>query len=198
MNTEEKQQIENAETENNSEPKNDREVVFKGLVLYPNSFLRINTKEVTEFNDELRRYVEDMCYVLQKIGGVGLAAPQVGWDARVFVCNYGDEFFAFINPEIVSHSEETNESVEACLSIPGISPKITRYNEITYKAKTVEGDDVSASLDGYSARIFQHELDHLYGLLIVDKMKPTDRVKFKKVLKSLKKMHKAKKKEMAK
>lgn len=136
--------------------------------------LRMNAQTVTEFDQELRDFVDDLTYTMYITDGVGLAAPQVGVSERIFVVDF---YWAqdgatkkpkvFINPEI-TFSEGAITHEEGCLSLPEIYEKVKRPNHIKIKAQDLEGNLFEEEYNDFPAVVFQHEFDHLNGILFVD------------------------------
>jgi peptide deformylase len=137
--------------------------------------LRSPALEVVEFDDRLRALAEDMSETMRAAPGVGLAAPQVAVSRRLFTFDSGEESGAYANPQIVWRSPETQEGEEGCLSIPGIFFPVTRAMKVRVHARTVDGATVETEAEGFLARIFQHEIDHLDGVLFVDRLDPEAR-----------------------
>ncbi len=107
--------------------------------------------------------------------GVGLAAPQVGETIRVLVAEYEDQAVALINPEIIKASEEEVLGTEGCLSIPGlVGDNVPRHVSVVVKARDPKGKEIRVKAEGWFARILQHEIDHLDGVLYIDRIKPED------------------------
>ncbi len=136
--------------------------------------LRKTAEPVTEFNSDLARVAKDMIETMRVNDGIGLAAPQVNILRRFFVIdkelideNWDAE--AYINPEILS-SEGAEKIEEGCLSIPQIRADVIRPTHIHVRYQTLDGKTVEADMDGMLARVFQHEFDHLNGILFVDKI----------------------------
>jgi peptide deformylase len=129
--------------------------------------LKQRAKEITEIDDALVRLTDDMLVTMYDAPGVGLAAPQVGVQKRLFVYDWGDGPGVLINPEIrESDGEWTFE--EGCLSVPGLSWEIVRPKSIQVVGIDLDGNTVDFDLDEYEARVFQHELDHLEGVLLLE------------------------------
>jgi peptide deformylase len=140
--------------------------------------LREMAEPVTELSDELRRLVEDMFDTMYAEEGVGLAAPQVGVRQRVIVVDPREPDimpFALINPEIVEVSEDVERGEEGCLSIPGLKDIVERPAAVRIEGLNLDGARVSMEADGLLARILQHEVDHLDGILFVDRVSPIKR-----------------------
>jgi peptide deformylase len=133
--------------------------------------LRQRAAEVTDIDGRLARLAEDMITTMYDAPGVGLAAPQVGVQKRLFVYDAHDETgpHVIVNPTISeSRGEWTFE--EGCLSVPGLSWEITRPNEVHLTGWDLDGNEVAIEADEYLGRIFQHELDHLDGILLLERL----------------------------
>jgi peptide deformylase len=143
----------------------------------PDEVLRRKAHKVTNFDASFQAMVDNMIETLRDAPGVGLAAPQIGESIRFVVVEYGDDedpkvpkrLFTIANPEIVQQSEETETGIEACLSIPGLAGDVQRYKRITVKGLNRRGVPVKYKLSDWLARIFQHEIDHLDGVLFTDR-----------------------------
>ncbi len=132
--------------------------------------LRQKSLPVEEVNDELRSTIQAMFDTMEESGGVGLAAPQVGILRRFFVVVADDEVRrVFINPQIVSTSQEMCDYEEGCLSIPDVYEKISRPAKITVQALNEHGRPFVLEAEGFLARVIQHEYDHLEGILYIDR-----------------------------
>lgn len=139
------------------------------IVIGPdNPILRKKTKKVGQVTKEVQKLAKDMAETMQEANGVGLAAPQVGSDLRLCLVPINGIAKALIDPEITWKSEETNIDEEGCLSLPGVYLPITRSTAITIKYTDVKGVAQERRLEGFEARVAQHETDHLDGVLIVD------------------------------
>lgn len=139
--------------------------------------LREKAEPVDEITDEIRNLVRDMFDTMYHAEGVGLAAPQVGVSRRITVLDVpGEEdeaprtVVALINPEIVRASEETEKGVEGCLSIPGIEESVLRPARVSVTALSPNGEEVRLDAEGLLARALQHEIDHLDGVLFLDRV----------------------------
>ncbi|PLV57170.1 peptide deformylase [Thermotoga sp. SG1] len=144
--------------------------------------LRKRAKPVTKFDEVLKRTIERMIETMYHYDGVGLAAPQVGISQRFFVMDVGNGPVAVINPEILEASSETEIAEEGCLSFPEIFVEIERSKKVKVRYQNVRGEFVEEELEGYPARVFQHEFDHLNGVLIIDRIKPAKRLLLRKKL----------------
>jgi peptide deformylase len=140
--------------------------------------LRKKARKVTRFGDDLAALVDDMVETMREFNGVGLAAPQVGVLERLVVIETPDDedepgsgqLYAVINPEIVRSSKEMVDGLEGCLSIPGYVGEVTRHAAVTIQGKDLKGRKTRIKAQGFLARVFQHEIDHLSGELFIDKL----------------------------
>jgi len=147
------------------------------IVTLPQAILRHKAHKVTDFGPDLQTLVDDMIDTMRQAPGVGLAAPQVGESSRLMVVEYGDEendeippkLYVMANPEITRSSPETVLGTEGCLSVPGIQGDVERLESITVKGLNRHGHPMTVKAKGWLARIFQHEIDHLDGILFVDR-----------------------------
>lgn len=143
----------------------------------PQAVLRQKARKISDFGPDLQRLVDDMVDTMRQAPGVGLAAPQVGESFRLIVVEYGDEedeelppkLHVMVNPEITRASQETVLGTEGCLSIPGIQGEVERNEAVTVKGLNRHGSPMTVKAKGWLARIFQHEIDHLDGVLFVDR-----------------------------
>jgi peptide deformylase len=154
-----------------------RRLALAQIRQYPDPVLRMRAKEVESFDDDLRRLVERMTQLMQDARGVGLAGTQVGTLQRVFVFQptEEDEPRAVVNPVLVDSSEETLGETEGCLSLQGVTIPVERPVRVTVEGKDETGADVRVELEEHTARVVQHELDHLDGILIIDRTTPEAR-----------------------
>ena len=137
--------------------------------------LRSPALDVVEFDARLTTLADDMRETMMAAPGVGLAAPQVGVPRRLFTFDSGEESGAYANPEIVWRSEEIQEGEEGCLSIPGVYFPVTRAMKVKVRAQDLDGSSIEHEAEGFLARIFQHEIDHLAGVLFVDRLEAEHR-----------------------
>jgi peptide deformylase len=154
-----------------------RRLALAQIRQYPDPVLRLEAQEVEEFDGDLKQLVERMMRLMQDARGVGLAANQVGVLRRVFVIQADDEEEprALVNPSIVERSEESEEDDEGCLSMQGVAVSVDRPVRVRLEASDEEGNPVALELEGLPARVAQHELDHLDGVLILDRTTDEDR-----------------------
>jgi len=145
---------------------------------YPDPVLRMRANEVENFDDDLRRLVRRMKDLMQDANGVGLAGTQVGTLQRVFVFQPEGEDEApraLVNPVLTATSEVTIGDTEGCLSMQGVTIPVERPVKVTIEGKDENGEDVRLELEERDARVVQHELDHLDGILILDRTTPEAR-----------------------
>ena len=148
-----------------------RRVALAQIRQYPDPVLRMPAREVERFDDELARHAARMTRLMGEAAGVGLAANQVGVLQRVVVVRptAEDEPRSLVNPQIVERSDETEPADEGCLSMQGVLVPVERNLRVTLEARDPAGEAVRLELDGMGARVAQHELDHLDGVLIIDR-----------------------------
>lgn len=162
------------------------------VVLYPDPVLRKEAEPVEAFDDDLRATVDGMFERMFESQGVGLAAPQVGLTKRIFVLNdegdreKPDRNLALINPTIKSFAGKKVRFEEGCLSLPGVHCDVTRPERCVVHAFDVDGNEFEKEYDGFVARIIQHEYDHLQGVLLVDRMTPSDKMRNRGAVEELK------------
>jgi peptide deformylase len=157
------------------------------VVLYPDPRLRSPTKPVEAVDDAVRAMAERMIATMHRAGGIGIAAPQVGWDRRVCIVSGtgdpGDEI-VLVNPRIVGQ-EGTLPMEEGCLSFPGIAAVITRSADVSVEYTDLEGKPARLEVTGLLGRCILHEVDHLDGVLFTSRFTPADRIRLKKPLRDL-------------
>ena len=164
------------EEELDAEDEARRRLALAQIRQYPDAALKMKARTVKAFDDDLRDLVERMKRLMQEAHGIGLAGPQVGVLQRVFVFTpERDTVAAVINPEVVERSDETAVVEEGCLSIQGVLVPIERPVAVTVTGVDPNGDELRLELDDIFARAAQHELDHLDGVLIIDKTTPEAR-----------------------
>jgi peptide deformylase len=153
------------------------EMSLMEIVTIPDPVLRRKARKVTDFGPGLQKLVSDMVDTMRAAPGVGLAAPQVSVSQRVIVLEFGDEdnedvplkLYTVINPEIARTSPETVVGTEGCLSIPGFVGDVERAQSVVVKGQNRQGKPVRIKASGWLARVFQHEIDHLDGVLFTDR-----------------------------
>jgi len=154
---------------------------------YSNPVLRKKCEEVKEITPEIKKLVEDMIETMKKEQGVGLAAPQVGVSKRVIIAETENGVKEFINPKILKKSKETEIMEEGCLSFPDLRLKIKRWKEV--EIESLDGDGKKIKTEGILARILQHEIDHLNGILFIDRISKLKRFRIRNKLKELEKRY---------
>jgi peptide deformylase len=155
-----------------------RQIALAQIRQYPDPVLRMQAQPVEGFDDDLVKLVERMKRLMGEAAGVGLAANQVGVLQRVFVVQpeaEEEEPRALVNPAIVERSDEKETENEGCLSMQGVLIPVERDLAVTIEARDEHGDEVRLELEGLAARVIQHELDHLDGVLIIDRTTPEGR-----------------------
>jgi peptide deformylase len=160
-------------------------MAIREIITPANPLLRQKARKVTTFGPGLKQLVDDMVDTVRDAPGVGLAAPQVAVSLRVIVIEYAEEpesdegaeppeavkpkLYRMVNPEIVKASDEMVTGIEACLSIVGYQGEVPRHQAITVKGFNLQGKPIKVKAEGWLARIFQHEIDHLDGILFIDR-----------------------------
>jgi peptide deformylase len=152
-------------------------MTIREIVTLPQAILRQKARKVNDFGPEFQTLVDDMVETMRQAPGVGLAAPQVDESLRLIVVEFGDEddedippkLYVLVNPEITRGSEDSLVGTEGCLSIPGIQGDVDRMTAVTVKGLNRRGRPMTVKAKGWLARIFQHEIDHLDGILFVDR-----------------------------
>jgi peptide deformylase len=153
-------------------------MTLRQIVTLPQAILRHKAHKVISFGPDLQVIADDMVETMRVAPGVGLAAPQVGESIRLIVVEYSEEddeekkppkLYIMANPEITRTSTETVTGTEGCLSVPGIQGDVERFEAVTVKGLNRHGRPITVKAKGWLARIFQHEIDHLDGVLFVDR-----------------------------
>ena len=146
-----------------------RLVALSRIRQYGDPALRMKAREVEAFDDDLERLAERMTALMHDANGVGLAATQVGVLQRMFVFVDGGEDRVLVNPVVTRSSRSTETDDEGCLSLQNVHVPVERPTEVTIEGTDVQGEHVSYELEAPSSRVVQHELDHLDGVLIIDR-----------------------------
>jgi peptide deformylase len=160
-------------------------MTLRTIITPENPALRKKARPVGDPNtSEIQKLIDDMIETMREAPGVGLAAPQVAVGQRLAVIEYAEplpedtppdtpapepKLYVMVNPEIVTRSEELVDGIEGCLSLPGYAGNVLRHRAVTVKARNRRGRPVKFKAQGWLARIFQHEIDHLDGVLFIDK-----------------------------
>lgn len=140
------------------------------IILFPNDVLT-QSSGLVEGDREFNSYLRDLVPTMLTYGGVGLAAIQVGWADRAIAVLSGpksETVTLAINPKVTDYGDEMDYRKEGCLSVPGIEVPVKRYTEITVEYEDLAGEKVTVAVEGFEARVFQHEIDHLDGILHLD------------------------------
>jgi peptide deformylase len=156
-------------------------MALRTIVTLPEAVLRRKARAVTKVDKNLQTLIDDMIETMRQAPGVGLAAPQIGLSERIIVIEYFEreedeenedaprKVWAVLNPEIVKSSEETVMGIEGCLSVPGLVGEVERHAAIQVKGLNRHGKPTKIKAQGWLARIFQHEIDHLNGVIFTDR-----------------------------
>lgn len=174
-------------------------MTLRTIVTLPDPVLRRKARPVSKFDKDFQTLVDDMIETMRQAPGVGLAAPQVGASERLIVVEYAEppeedeqeatfparvdappeadhprkvvkpKLYVMVNPEIVKTSEETVVGVEGCLSIPGLVGEVERFSTVQVKGQNRRGQPMKVKAEGWLARIFQHEVDHINGVVFPDR-----------------------------
>jgi peptide deformylase len=155
----------------------EEDMPVRTIVYHPDPILRRKARKVTEFGPELQKLIDDMVETMREAPGVGLAAPQVDVPLRLIVVEYSEDeeeetppkLYVLINPEIMRLSDETEVGTEGCLSIPGFVGDVERPVGAVIKGLNRYGKPIRIKAEGWLARVFQHEIDHLEGVLFIDR-----------------------------
>lgn len=159
------------------------------IIQIPDPILRQHAAPVEKFDPALRQLAEDMAETMKAAKGVGIAAPQVGISLRLFVMHVrkndprlpegeplGGKTLVIANPMVVEQNDETEEGPEACLSIPDFGGYVPRYTHLTIQGRNEWGKPVTYAVSGFVARVMQHEMDHLDGVLLLDRLTGEDKL----------------------
>ena len=152
-------------------------MTLRKITTFPEEVLRKDAEPVEVFDDDLAKLIDDMVDTMREAPGVGLAAPQIGISKRIIVVEFGDEeddsvpkqLYIMINPEIIKESKDKVPGIEGCLSVPGVVGKVNRSRAVTVRGQNIHGKPVKIRAQGWLARIFQHEIDHINGVLYTDR-----------------------------
>ena len=157
------------------------------IIIYPDPRLRKISKDVEKFDDELADLARRMFILMREAKGVGLAAPQVGKNIRLFVMSHTGleaDDRVYVNP-VLTDAEGDESAEEGCLSIPDIKADIPRSKTVKMTARDLTGNPIVETQAGYIARVWQHEVDHLNGVLHIDRMGALAKLAHRKALKAL-------------
>ncbi|HBG81435.1 TPA: peptide deformylase [candidate division CPR2 bacterium] len=153
----------------------------KKIITLPDKILRSKSEEINDINSEILELAHEMADTIESYSseyeaGVALAAVQIGIPKRMIVLKEDEEYIALINPIIIKKSKTENEDLEGCMSVPKKYGMIMRSKSIKVKAKNLEGKDIKIAAEGMFARILQHEIDHLNGILFTDYLKDSSQI----------------------
>jgi len=152
-------------------------MAIREIIKLPHKTLRRKAHKVEKFDADLRKLIKDMVETMRDEPGVGLAAPQINISQRLIVVEYAEDdndpdsptkLFAVANPELTYMSDEKVAGIEGCLSVPNLVGEVERSQSVVVKGQNKYGKDITIEASGWLARIFQHEIDHLNGVLFVD------------------------------
>ncbi|MBW1972124.1 MAG: peptide deformylase [Deltaproteobacteria bacterium] len=165
-------------------------MAVKNIVIYPDPLLRKRSDEVVNIDQTIKKIIEDMKDTMYSAPGIGLAAPQIGENKRIILCDIGEkrdgsELIVLINPEIVE-SEGVFTFEEGCLSVPGFTEKITRKGKLLVRGWDLAEKEREIEAEDLLAVVFQHEIDHLNGKLFIDHLSHLKKELFKKWMKKQK------------
>jgi len=164
-------------------------MAIKRILTYPNPVLRQKVEPVTRFDDSLRQLAADLAETMYAAPGAGLAANQIGVSLRVAVIDVSEskeerKHLVLVNPEIID-KEGCQIDEEGCLSVLDLTAKVERYNKLLIRAQDLEGKTWEFPAEEFFARVIQHELDHLNGILFIDHLSPLKRSLYKRRLKKM-------------
>jgi peptide deformylase len=140
--------------------------------IYGDSVLRQVAEPLHTINAETKKIAGQMVEAMIRANGVGLAAPQIGVSKRIIVLDINGQFHILINPEIIETSDESEDAIEGCLSIPGVDAGVPRRSKTQVRGITLEEKEVLLEGEGLMSRAIQHEIDHLNGILFIDHLSP--------------------------
>ncbi len=170
------------------------------IIFWPDPHLKKVSKPVEIFDQNLAALAQRMFELMRESRGVGLAAPQVGKNIRLFVMNHNGEPASdriYVNPRLSEPSDQ-EQAEEGCLSLPKVNIQVIRNKAMRMQAQDLSGKPFEQTETGYIARIWQHEVDHLNGILLTDRMSPVEKMTHRKILKELEEQYAADHPEPAK
>jgi peptide deformylase len=150
-------------------------MAIRPILVVGNPVLRQKAKRITQFDKGLHQLIEDMIETMRDAPGVGLAAPQIGVPLRVAVTEVDKRVTVLINPEIVK-TKGSYEAEEGCLSVPGYWGHVHRFESVVVKARDRQGREFRVRGEGLFAQVLQHEIDHLNGMLYIDRVEGPDKL----------------------
>lgn len=152
------------------------------ISIFPDPVLRKPAETVETFDEDLQETIDAMFVRMRESSGVGLAAPQVGLKLQLLVLNHTgeeDDDLVIVNPQILKLSGPREVAEEGCLSFPEIYGEVSRPDRVRIKAQTRTGEEFEETYEGFISRVIQHEMDHLEGVLLIDRMSPADKLRNK-------------------
>lgn len=152
-------------------------MAVRPILRFGAKMLRQKARPIGRVDKALQRVVDDMIETMREADGMGLAAPQIGLPQRLFVAELDEKVYVFVNPEIVAISSDTAVAEEGCLSLPGYRGEVERALQVTVRGRNRRGKEQTVEAEGLLARCFQHEIDHLDGILFTDRMSPQARLR---------------------
>jgi peptide deformylase len=172
-------------------PSDSKRTEIVDILKYPHPCLSKEADAIPEVDEEIRELAVEMLRSMYESRGIGLAAPQVGVSCRLIVINLASdpesgEELVLVNPEIVTRDPEVAAGEEGCLSLPGVTSAVPRSVRVLVRARDFDGREVELEGEGMLARVLQHEIDHLDGILFISKISPVDRAAIKPKLRELK------------
>ncbi|TYB30330.1 MAG: peptide deformylase [Candidatus Mcinerneyibacterium aminivorans] len=162
------------------------------IVYYGDKRLTAENDKITEVNKKIKEIAQKMINTMKEQQGIGLAGPQVGINKKIVVIDlsFGQEdknkYMVLLNPEIIKYSEKTDVMEEGCLSFPELFIEVERSKEIKVKARTLEDEEVEFEADSFLARVLQHEIDHINGIVFVDRISPAKKLEISDKLNKIK------------
>ena len=165
-------------------------MAIRDILTVPDPALKQKSAPVTEVDDALRALMTDMLETMYAAPGIGLAAPQIGELKRIIVLDIDREEvktgpLLMANPEVIEASDEDVSYEEGCLSVPGLRGVVPRFVKLRYRGVDMDGNRIERTADGFHARVVQHEVDHLNGLLFIDRMSTAAKVALRSRLKRM-------------
>jgi peptide deformylase len=164
--------------------------VIREIIRYPNPVLRKKCRAIKKVDDNIRRLIDDLIETMHSASGVGLAAPQVGENLRVIAVDIGEGAFAVVNPKLKKKNKVLQTFEEGCLCLPGIVGPVERPSQVTVEGLDRQGQKLIIEAEGFLATVLQHEIDHLDGIVFLD------RVKDKSLIREVSKKEEEEKKEL--
>jgi len=146
------------------------------ILQYPNELLKKPTKKVEKIDKNIRKIINEMKKIMVKEGGIGLSANQIGYDLSIFIAKPKEKFYVFINPEIIEGKKPSLKE-EGCLSLKNKWGFVERFEEVKIKYRDLRGKTKTLKAKGLLAHIIQHEIDHLNGILFIEKAKDIYEIK---------------------